>query len=373
MSSYWTDWGGSEMNLYSGSIDTTMASEFNEKISNDTSISYISNLNGARTPSKKGFIEASMSKKIGLNEARHKKLSKETSNILKRSSETRIFKKINDKGANLSGLSNESSISGGSRGRGVINNYCIETLTSEASDKVGLEENVVDSGVVEEHVVRPLWSGPVCHEGTDAAQDDDDDDDGAAVGDSEDGWKTEVGIGKKGGRLAKRTMGDGAVSQAQRSLSTHKMKEIREQKTREKQDKSPLFEDKKGEMGKEPHKLILDPNAQHSGLNQAINRYQQKNDEKKKRIETLLAQYVPELPKVDENYFKDTIKYENSIKDINKPKVAQLRLPPLCGQTTCNCKEDQVLASKVRLKVVKKIATMRKKHIRVRVRIHLVT
>ena len=44
------------------------------------------------------------------------------------------------------------------------------------------------------------------------------------------------------------------------------------------------------------------------------------------------------------------------------------RLPPVCGRSPpCSCPEDQVYAAKLRLGILRRISTLRQKHIRVRV------
>ena len=44
------------------------------------------------------------------------------------------------------------------------------------------------------------------------------------------------------------------------------------------------------------------------------------------------------------------------------------RLPPVCGRSPpCHCPEDRELAAKLRLRIVKKISTLRRKHLRLRV------
>ena len=44
------------------------------------------------------------------------------------------------------------------------------------------------------------------------------------------------------------------------------------------------------------------------------------------------------------------------------------RLPPVCGRSPpCHCPEDRELAAKLRLRIIKKISTLRRKHLRLRV------
>ena len=45
-----------------------------------------------------------------------------------------------------------------------------------------------------------------------------------------------------------------------------------------------------------------------------------------------------------------------------------LQLPPVCGRSPpCDCPEDQLYAAKLRLRILKKISTLRQRHIRLRV------
>lgn len=49
---------------------------------------------------------------------------------------------------------------------------------------------------------------------------------------------------------------------------------------------------------------------------------------------------------------------------------SKLQLPPVCGKSPpCFCPEDQLYAAKLRLRILKKISTLRKRHIRLRVKI----
>ena len=46
----------------------------------------------------------------------------------------------------------------------------------------------------------------------------------------------------------------------------------------------------------------------------------------------------------------------------------QLQLPPVCGKSPpCDCPEDQLYAAKLRIRILKKISTLRQRHIRLRV------
>ena len=50
------------------------------------------------------------------------------------------------------------------------------------------------------------------------------------------------------------------------------------------------------------------------------------------------------------------------------------RLPPVCGRSPpCGCPEDRELAAKVQRQVVRKISTLRRRHLRLRVRPSLIT
>ena len=47
---------------------------------------------------------------------------------------------------------------------------------------------------------------------------------------------------------------------------------------------------------------------------------------------------------------------------------AKFQLPPVCGRSPpCDCPEDQLYASKLRLRILKKISTLRKRHLKLRV------
>ena len=55
-------------------------------------------------------------------------------------------------------------------------------------------------------------------------------------------------------------------------------------------------------------------------------------------------------------------------KKAQKPNPPLPRLPPVCGRSPpCHCPEDQELAAKLRLRIIKKISTLRRKHLRLRV------
>jgi hypothetical protein len=44
-------------------------------------------------------------------------------------------------------------------------------------------------------------------------------------------------------------------------------------------------------------------------------------------------------------------------------------LPPVCGKSPpCHCPPDEELAVRLRIRILKKIATLRRRHIRLRVR-----
>ena len=44
------------------------------------------------------------------------------------------------------------------------------------------------------------------------------------------------------------------------------------------------------------------------------------------------------------------------------------RLPPVCGRSPpCHCPEDRELAARLRSNIVRRIGTLRKKHLRLRV------
>ena len=54
----------------------------------------------------------------------------------------------------------------------------------------------------------------------------------------------------------------------------------------------------------------------------------------------------------------------------NSAQRPKFQLPPVCGKSPpCYCPEDQVFASKLRIRILKKISTLRRRHIRLRVRI----
>ena len=55
--------------------------------------------------------------------------------------------------------------------------------------------------------------------------------------------------------------------------------------------------------------------------------------------------------------------------NVVRPNPPQLpRLPPVCGRSPpCHCPEDRELAAKLRLRIIKKISTLRRKHLRLRV------
>ena len=55
---------------------------------------------------------------------------------------------------------------------------------------------------------------------------------------------------------------------------------------------------------------------------------------------------------------------EGSNKDVGK-----FQLPPVCGKSPpCFCPEDQLYAAKLRIRILKKISTLRRRHIRLRVK-----
>ena len=72
-----------------------------------------------------------------------------------------------------------------------------------------------------------------------------------------------------------------------------------------------------------------------------------------------------------------SIRGEQSGREESEPAKAQKvvqqnpplpRLPPVCGRSPpCHCPEDRELAAKLRLRIIKKISTLRRKHLRLRV------
>ena len=57
---------------------------------------------------------------------------------------------------------------------------------------------------------------------------------------------------------------------------------------------------------------------------------------------------------------------------LRRSSSSKLQLPPVCGKSPpCLCPEDQLYAAKLRLGILKKISTLRKRHIRPRVKILL--
>jgi hypothetical protein len=63
-----------------------------------------------------------------------------------------------------------------------------------------------------------------------------------------------------------------------------------------------------------------------------------------------------------------TIEKLNNPSSCDGPPRPKFRLPPVCGKSPpCYCPEDQVFASKLRIRILKKISTLRRRHIRLRV------
>ena len=49
-------------------------------------------------------------------------------------------------------------------------------------------------------------------------------------------------------------------------------------------------------------------------------------------------------------------------------RKSSLQLPPVCGKSPpCDCPEDQLYAAKLRFRILRKISTLRQRHIRLRV------
>ena len=63
-----------------------------------------------------------------------------------------------------------------------------------------------------------------------------------------------------------------------------------------------------------------------------------------------------------------TIEKLNNLSKENGTSRPKFQLPPVCGKSPpCHCPEDQVFASKLRIRILKKISTLRRRHIRLRV------
>ena len=58
----------------------------------------------------------------------------------------------------------------------------------------------------------------------------------------------------------------------------------------------------------------------------------------------------------------------HKVESAKKKKNSKFQLPPVCGRSPpCDCPEDQLYAAKLRIRILKKISTLRQRHIRLRV------
>ena len=58
----------------------------------------------------------------------------------------------------------------------------------------------------------------------------------------------------------------------------------------------------------------------------------------------------------------------HKVESAKKKKSPKFQLPPVCGRSPpCDCPEDQLYAAKLRIRILKKISTLRQRHIRLRV------
>ena len=58
----------------------------------------------------------------------------------------------------------------------------------------------------------------------------------------------------------------------------------------------------------------------------------------------------------------------HKVESAKKKKNPKFQLPPVCGRSPpCDCPEDQLYAAKLRIRILKKISTLRQRHIRLRV------
>ena len=87
-----------------------------------------------------------------------------------------------------------------------------------------------------------------------------------------------------------------------------------------------------------------------------------------------LAQLRREMSANTSAATKSTRGEQSGTKEDREPKKAPKqnpplpRLPPVCGRSPpCHCPEDRELAAKLRLRIIKKISTLRRKHLRLRV------
>ena len=58
----------------------------------------------------------------------------------------------------------------------------------------------------------------------------------------------------------------------------------------------------------------------------------------------------------------------HKVEAAQEQKKPKFQLPPVCGRSPpCDCPEDQLYAAKLRIRILKKISTLRQRHIRLRV------